>query len=106
MKYQASAVRVVWIVWKKTPATMYWIEISVIVSQTDSNQSRTPKPGQVADREHDSDPEEPEGDLDEPARPRTGRGTVSPPATVWWSALMGPRLSRLEDDCSRGIGDV
>src|SRR6476659_660833 len=44
MKYQASAVSVVWAVWNVSPTTMYPIEMSVIVSQRRENQSRTSKP--------------------------------------------------------------
>ena len=44
MKYHERAVRVVWIVWKKSPATMYPSEISFIVSQRSSNQPITSNP--------------------------------------------------------------
>ena len=98
MKYQASAVRVVWIVWKKRPATMYWIEICFIVSQTDSNQSRTSKPARWQSARTTAIPRSQRAILTSRLeRERSWNGVTV--RTVWWKALIGARLSRWEDGC-------
>ncbi len=68
MKYQESAVRVVWIVWKKSPATMYWTEMSFIVFQRLVEPAEHVEPRGVTDDERCREADQPEGDLEQPPR--------------------------------------